>query len=78
MDIYLDPDTGQQNINCDPERSDFNTMVLRTRKPQRYYEVKRNGTGTGPDLIVAQGTDPTALRKQFQEALAEISPFPEM
>ena len=30
MDIYLNPDNGQQNINCDLKLSGFNHMVIRT------------------------------------------------
>ena len=28
---YLNPDTGQENIDCDPEKSDFDTLVIRNR-----------------------------------------------
>ena len=27
-DFYLNPDTGPQNINCDPSKSDFQTMTI--------------------------------------------------
>lgn len=27
--FYLNPDTGQRNINCDPKLSDFHTLVIR-------------------------------------------------
>ena len=29
--FYLNPDTGQRNINCDPEKSGFHTLVIRNR-----------------------------------------------
>ena len=32
FDVFLDPDTGQGNINCDKQKSDFNYMVFRTEK----------------------------------------------
>ena len=30
--FYLNPDNGQKNINCDPDKSDFNTLVMRKMK----------------------------------------------
>ena len=72
MDIYLNPDVGQQNINCDLKKSGFSYMVLRTRKPWKYYRVELNLLATGPGLIMRQGTKSEELRKRFQEALSEI------
>lgn len=36
---YLNPEIGQANINCDPEISDFNEIVIRDQNsdPQYYY-----------------------------------------
>ena len=31
--VYLHPDIGQLNINCDPEKSDFDDIVVRTSNP---------------------------------------------
>jgi hypothetical protein len=73
MDIYLNPDTGQHNINCDPKLSGFNHMVIRTREPWKYYRVQLNLKATGPDLIMQQGTKADELRKRFQEALSELN-----
>ncbi|MCF8358391.1 MAG: hypothetical protein K9H26_06505 [Prolixibacteraceae bacterium] len=28
FEVYLDPETGQENMNCDPEISDFNQIVI--------------------------------------------------
>ena len=72
MDIYLNPDTGQQNINCDLKLSGFNHMVIRTRKPWRYYRVQLNLKAMGPDLIMQQETKPEELEKLFEEALSEL------
>ena len=72
MDIYLNPDTGQQNINCDLTLSGFNNMVIRTRKPSKYYRVQLNLKGAGPDLIMQQDTKSEELERLFQEALANI------
>lgn len=38
LDCYLLPETGQANINCDPAKSDFNVMVIRT-KSLKYLDV---------------------------------------
>ena len=35
--VYLDPDVGQQNINCDPELSDFSTLVVQDWKARAIY-----------------------------------------
>jgi len=73
MDIYLNPDTGQQNINCDLTLSEFNYMVIRTREPWKYYRVQLNLKATGPDLIIQEGTDPEELSELFQEALSALN-----
>lgn len=73
MDIYLNPDTGQQNINCDLALSGFNQMVIRTREPWKYYRVQLNLKDTGPDLIIQEGTDPEELSELFQEALSALN-----
>jgi hypothetical protein len=33
--FYLNPDGGQSNINCDPMKGDFNTLVIRRNPPGR-------------------------------------------
>ncbi len=73
MDIYLNPDTGQQNINCDLELSGFNHMVIRAREPWKYYRVQLNLKDTGPDLIIQEGTNPDELSELFQEALSALN-----
>ncbi|MCD4672042.1 MAG: hypothetical protein K8R77_05195 [Anaerolineaceae bacterium] len=73
MDIYLNPDTGQQNINCDLKLSEFNHMVIRTREPWKYYRVQLNLKATGPDLILQEGTNPEELSERFQEALSALN-----
>ena len=38
FDTYLNPETGQQNINCDPAVSDFNELViLKQETPYVYH-----------------------------------------
>ena len=73
MDIYLNPDTGQQNINCDLKLTGFNHIVIRTREPWKYYRVQLNLKATGPDLIIQEGTNPEELSKRFQEALSDLN-----
>ena len=73
MDIYLNPDTGQQNINCDLKLSGFNHMVIRTREPWEYYRVQLNLKATGPDLIIQEGTNSEEVSKRFQEALSDLN-----
>jgi hypothetical protein len=41
FDVYLNPDVGQQNINCDPALSDFDELVVHDeRVPGEYFSVK--------------------------------------
>jgi len=43
FDVFLDPDVGQRNIDCDPERSGFDVLVIRDwNAGQQYFRVKRN------------------------------------
>jgi hypothetical protein len=37
FEAWLNPETGQRNINCDPEISDFNEIVLRDQDPEPQY-----------------------------------------
>ena len=46
FEAYLNPEIGQGNINCDPEISDFNEIVIRDQNADpQYYHI----------LIVRQG-----------------------
>jgi hypothetical protein len=72
MDVYLVPDTGQQNINCDLKLSGFNSMVIRTRKPWKYYRLALNLRDTGPDLTIPEWTKLDDLRTVIQNALSEL------
>jgi hypothetical protein len=40
MDLYLNPDVGQLNINCDPKLSDFHHVVVYDRTANTYYGIK--------------------------------------
>ena len=73
MDIFLNPDTGQQNINCDIKLSGFNHMVIRTQYPLKYYHIKLNLLATGPDLVIPKGTNLEDLRKCLRDALSELT-----
>jgi len=39
-DVYLNPEGGEKNINCDPEQSDFDELVIKTNN--NYYFIKHN------------------------------------
>ena len=52
MDVYLNPEGGQRNINCDPALSDFDEIVIRTRNMD-YYHVKHAPEGR-PGLLVTK------------------------
>jgi hypothetical protein len=39
FEVYLNPSIGQANINCDPNLSDFNDLVIRLLHLPVYYDV---------------------------------------
>lgn len=74
--FYLNPDTGQQNVNCDPAKSDFNTLTIRsTAGGQNQYRTVEfidqhsiyvAANWPADDLTLGQ------LRKFVEEALTQI------
>ncbi len=74
--FYLNPDSGQQNINCDPEKSDFNSLTIRSAAggKNQYRTVEFldrhfiDITANWPtdDLTVSQ------VRQLVEEAIREI------
>jgi hypothetical protein len=74
--FYLDPDTGQANINCKPEKSDFHTMTIRASdfRENQYRSVEFRDPGSiyivadwpTEDLTVAQ------IRGFVTDALMEL------
>ena len=79
FDFYLNPDTGQQNINCDPSKSDFNNLTIRSvakgRNARNQYRTVEFAdqhaiyiTANWPtdDLTVSQ------VRQLVEDALNEI------
>ena len=54
FDCYLNPETGQRNINCDPELSDFNMMVIQdfsVSSKYFYILLVRNGDTDRDDIM---------------------------
>ena len=74
--FHLNPDTGQKNINCDPEKSKFHTLVIQNLKADTapYRTVKfldkdyihLSTTSPKNDLTAQQ------LRNPIESALKEI------
>jgi len=74
--FYLNPDTGQENINCDPTKSDFNSLTIRSagggKNQYRSVEFADKNyiciTANHPtdDLTVSQ------VRQCVEDALQEI------
>jgi hypothetical protein len=48
-------------------------MLLRTRKPWKYFRVRLNLKARGPDLIIHEGTSHEELNRLFQEALSGLN-----
>lgn len=67
FDVFLNPDTGQENINCQIGRSDFNYMVIRRNEPIGYFRISlENGN------LVFKISEKTALESFFVKALNKI------
>ncbi|NTV45308.1 MAG: hypothetical protein HGB11_02000 [Chlorobiales bacterium] len=74
--VYLNPDTGQQNINCDTEKSDFNNLTIKStargKNPYRTVEfidehtIYVTATWPTDDLTVGQ------LRKLVEDGMKEL------
>lgn len=71
--FYLNPDSGQQNINCDPAKSDFNTLTIRSSSGHyRTIEfidqqsIYVSASWPADDVTVGQ------LRNLVEEALTQI------
>ena len=77
INIYLNPDTGQANINCDPNLSGFNEMVIRTEH-NAYYHLTPGAEKKSGIVIrqyyreVSANVLITEVERHFKTALAEI------
>lgn len=75
-DFYLNPDTGQKNINCDANKSDFNTLTIRSRSRGKdqyrtvefidQYTVYITASWPTDDLTVGQ------VRQFVEDAIEEL------
>ena len=80
--FYLNPDSGQQNINCDPDKSDFHHLTIHilalTGKKNQYrtvdfldeHDTYITSTWPRDDLTVSKIRD--AVVDAVKEILAEI------
>lgn len=58
FDIFLNPEIGQGNINCDPDLSDFNQITIRDwETDQQYYTIQivRSGDIENENISVIEG-----------------------
>ncbi len=58
FELYLNPDIGQSNINCDTSKSDFNEIVIRDQNsnPQYYYvNIVRKGDLADAEIHAFEG-----------------------
>jgi len=74
--FYLNPDSGQRNINCDPTKSGFRTLVIRNmgwgQDQYRYIEFKGETDG---DIIVSwrkSDLNIKQIRERTEQALKTI------
>jgi hypothetical protein len=74
FDVFLNPDTGQANINCDPSRSDFNEMVIRDWRTQKLYFLLKLDLAT--EKLLFEPEDAAALESYFTIMLSSPSATP--
>ena len=67
VDIFLDPDTGPQNINCDLKLSDFNHMVIRTQS-LKYFRISLDQNS----IVIQNSTNIKELGKILQEVMSKL------
>ena len=74
LDAFLNPDTGQANINCETNKSDFNEMVLRTKDtPFRYVSIRLKMTSSGERTVeLLHGAKEDDATKMVSLALSEL------
>lgn len=74
--FYLNPDSGQQNINCDVAKSDFNSLIIRSlsAKKNQYRHIDFIDLYTISIIVASPTEDLTILqiRQLVSEALEEI------
>ncbi|MBU1218894.1 hypothetical protein KKF34_06745 [Myxococcota bacterium] len=65
--IFLNPDTGQKNINCEIGRSDFNYMVVKRKEPIGYFRISIENS-----VLSFDKSEKKLLESFFQKALIQI------
>jgi hypothetical protein len=68
FDVFLDPEVGQANINCDPSRSGFDELVIRTTAhgATRYYRVELVANPAGGFALSFPAEDRGELEQYFE------------
>ena len=74
FDVFLDPEVGQANINCDPGRSGFDELVIRTTAhgATRYYGVKLVANPAGGFELNVPAKDRGELEQYFETMRSRI------
>ncbi len=68
--VYLDPERGQFNINCDPNLSDFNEIVIRTS--ESVYQYCQVGISEGPNEILKVSWAHVQISPEILKTKAEV------
>lgn len=68
FDVFLNPDVGQRNINCDLARSDFNEMVIRDWRTQKIYFLVKLDLAT--ETLSFEPEDAVAIEGYFRVMLS--------
>jgi hypothetical protein len=56
---YLNPDTGQDNLNCDLKKSDFNNITIRIKDPKDLRDQYRDVEFAGGAIITITAPHPS-------------------
>jgi hypothetical protein len=74
--FFLDPDTGQENINCDPKKSGFHNLTIRKRDGGRNQYRRVEFLGKDDIYITvnwpAADLDVQEIRDFVEDAMTEI------
>lgn len=69
--LYLNPDVGQRNINCDPKKSGFDELVIRT-ETMDYYHIKLDAKRSALSYSVRTDENLDDLRTLLPAILADL------
>ena len=71
--FYLEPETGQQNINCDPKLSDFTELVIQIDRPNAGLQYLRVTHDKKKSVLQFKAAEKAELEKFFDAMLKVLN-----